>query len=116
MFMVHSAQKRIRPDLPLMCTPSPEFFEEGVLQQTVEKDGFCKEKITMLDKVWVVKDEENVAGLTALMSGPMMAKAREGYTAEEEAEWADSVSQSVKEEIEQFGGIGFEAHILLATK
>lgn len=116
MFIVHSAQKRIRPDLPLMPTPSPEFYEEGVLQQVVEKGGFCNDNITVNDSVLVVEDEENVAGLTALMSGPMMAKAREGYTADEEARWVDSVSQSVKEEIEQFGGIRFEAYILLATK
>jgi ubiquinone/menaquinone biosynthesis C-methylase UbiE len=27
MFIVHAAQKKIRPDLPLMPTPSPEFYE-----------------------------------------------------------------------------------------
>jgi hypothetical protein len=64
----------------------------------------------------VVADDENIAGLTTLMSGPMMKKARDGYTEEEEARWVESVSQSVKEEVEQFGGIRFEAYILLATK
>ncbi|RYP47060.1 hypothetical protein DL768_006855 [Monosporascus sp. mg162] len=116
MFIVHAAQKKIRPDLPLMPTPSPEFFEEGVLQKVVEEGGFAKDNITMVDKVLVVTDDENIAGLTMLMSGPMMSKAREGYTEEEEARWAESVSQSVKEEVEQFGGIRFEAYILLATK
>ncbi|KAK7755653.1 hypothetical protein SLS62_002264 [Diatrype stigma] len=115
-FIVHAAQKKIRPDLPLMLTPNPQFCEEGVLQKVVEEGGFAKDNITVVDKVLVVNDDENIAGLTQLMSGPMMAKAREGYTEEEEARWAPSVSQAVKEEVEQFGGIRFEAYILLATK
>ncbi|KAI1167356.1 S-adenosyl-L-methionine-dependent methyltransferase [Nemania serpens] len=116
MFIVHAAQKKIRPDLPLMPTPSPDFYEEGVLQRVVEEGGFAKEKITVFDKVLVVNDDENVAGLTMLMSGPMMGKAREGYTGEEQARWAEAVGQSVKEEVEQFGGIRFEAYVLLAAK
>jgi ubiquinone/menaquinone biosynthesis C-methylase UbiE len=116
MFIVHAAQKKIRPELPLMPTPSPEFYEEGVLQKVVEESGFAKGNITVVEKVLVVAEEENIAGLTMFMSGPMMTKARDGYTEEEQARWAESVSQSVKEEVEQFGGIRFEAYILLATK
>lgn len=116
MFIVHAAQKKIRPDLPLMPTPNPQFYEEGALQKVVEEGGFAKDNITVVDKVLVVDDGENIAGLTMLMSGPMMAKAREGYTAEEEARWVQSVSEAVKEEVEQFGGIRFDAYILLATK
>jgi ubiquinone/menaquinone biosynthesis C-methylase UbiE len=116
MFIVHAAQKRIRPDLPLMPTPSPEFYEEGVLQKVVEENGFAKDNLKLVEKVLVVSDDENIAGLTALLSGPMMAKAREGYTEEEAARWAEAVSQSVKEEVEQFGGIKFEAYVLLAAK
>lgn len=115
-FIVHAAQKRIRPDLPLMPMPSPEFCEGGVLQRVVEESGFAKDGITVTEKVLVVDDDENIAGLTMLTSGPMMAKAREGYTEEEEARWVESVNQSVKEEVQQFDGIRFEAYILLATK
>lgn len=115
-FIVHAAQKRIRPDLPLMPMPSPDFCEEGVLQKVVEEGGFAKDGITVTDKVLVVDDDENIAGLTMLMSGPMMAKAREGYTEEEEARWVESVKESVKEEVQKFGGVRFEAYILLATK
>lgn len=116
MSIVHAAQKKIRPDLPLMPTPSPQFYEEGVLQKVVEDSGFSKDNITMVDKVLVVADDENIAGLTMLMTGPMMSKAREGYTEEEEARWPGSVKQSVKEEVAQFGGIRFEAYVLLAAK
>ncbi|KAK9419510.1 putative Methyltransferase type 11 domain-containing protein [Seiridium unicorne] len=116
MFIVHAAQKKIRPDLPLMPTPSPEFSEEGVLRKVVEERGFAKNDITMVDRALVVADAENIAGLTMLMSGPMMSRAREGYSEEEESRWIESVNQSVKEEVEQFGGIRFEAYVLLATK
>jgi len=116
MFIVHAAQKKIRPDLPLMPTPSPEFYEEGVLQKVVEESGFAKDNITVVDKVLVVADDEDISGLAALMSGPMMARAREGYTEDEQARWAESVSQSVKEEVAQFGGVRFDAYVLLATK
>ncbi|KAI0553955.1 S-adenosyl-L-methionine-dependent methyltransferase [Xylaria curta] len=116
MLIVHAAQKKIRSDLPLMPSPGPQFYEEGVLQKVVEEGGFTRGKIAVTDKVLVVTKDENIAGLTALMSGPLMAKAREGYTAEQEAKWAESISQSVKEEVEQFGGIRFEAYVLLATK
>ncbi|KFY40657.1 hypothetical protein V495_05313, partial [Pseudogymnoascus sp. VKM F-4514 (FW-929)] len=116
MFIVHAAQKKIRPDLPLMPTPNPQFYQEGVLQKVVEEGGFAKENITVVDKVLVITDEQNIGGLTMLMSGPMMANARKGYTEEEEARWVESVKQSVKEEVEQFGGIRFEAYVLLATK
>jgi ubiquinone/menaquinone biosynthesis C-methylase UbiE len=116
MFIVHAAQKKIRPDLPLMPTPSPEFYEEGVLQKVVIEGGFSEDNIIMADKTLIITNEENIAGLIALMSGPMMKRAREGYTEEEEAKWADAIVQSVKEEVAEFGGIRFETYILLATK
>jgi hypothetical protein len=99
-----------------MPTPNPQFYQEGVLQKVVEEGGFAKDNIKVVDKVLVVTNDENIAGLTMLMSGPMMANARKGYTEEEEARWVESVKQSVKEEVEQFGGIRFEAYVLLATK
>ncbi|KAI0408256.1 S-adenosyl-L-methionine-dependent methyltransferase [Xylaria palmicola] len=116
MFIVQAAQKKIRPDLPLMPTPSPEFYEEGVLQKVVEEGGFTKDNISAGEKVLIVTDDENIIGLTMLMSGPMMIKAREGYTEKEEARWAESVKEAAKEEIQQFGGVRFEAYILLAAK
>ncbi|KAK6073148.1 methyltransferase type 11 [Seiridium cupressi] len=69
MFIVHAAQEKIRPDLPLMPTPSPEFSEVGVLRKVVEESGFAKNGITMVDRALVVADAENIAGLTMLMSG-----------------------------------------------
>ena len=98
-----------------MPTPRPEFYEEGVLQKVVEQDGFTNDDITVADKVLVI-DGENIAGLTMLMSGPIMIKAREGYSEEEETRWVESVNQSVKEEVAQFGSIRFEAYTLSATK
>jgi ubiquinone/menaquinone biosynthesis C-methylase UbiE len=115
-FIVHEAQKKLRPDLPLVPTPNREFSEEGVLQKVVEESGFAKDRIRVVEKTLVVTDDEDIAGLTTFMSGPLMSKAREGYTEEEQVRWAESVSKSVKEEIQEFGGIRFEAYVLLATK
>ncbi|GAW21258.1 hypothetical protein ANO14919_107760 [Xylariales sp. No.14919] len=116
MYIVHAAQQKIRPDLPLMPTPSPEFYEQGVLQKVVEEHGFAKDKVTVVEKTLLVTEEENIAGLTTLMSGDMMAKAREGYTEEQKSQWGESVQQSIKEEIEKFGGIRFDAYVLFAIK
>ncbi|PQE29402.1 methyltransferase type 11 protein [Rutstroemia sp. NJR-2017a WRK4] len=116
MFIVQAAQKKTRPDRPLMPTPNPEFFNEGVLEKVVEESGFAKEGIRVVDKTLVITDDEDIAGLTAFMSGPLMSKAREGYTEEEQARWPEAVSEAVREEVQEFGGIRFEAYVLLATK
>lgn len=116
MFIVHAAQKMIRPDLPLMPTPSPQFYEDGVLQKVVEEAGFSKQGITVVRKGLLVADDENKSGLAMLMSGPMMKKAREGYTEDEEARWQESIKRAIQEEVDQYGGIKFEAYVLLATK
>jgi ubiquinone/menaquinone biosynthesis C-methylase UbiE len=115
MFIVRAAQKKIRLDFSDsggMSTPSPEFYEEGVLQRVVQESGFTRTNITMIDKVLVVTEEDNIAGLTMLMSGPLMAKALEIFTEEEPAKWSEAVSQSVEEEVAKIGGIKFEAYVL----
>ncbi|KAI1261488.1 S-adenosyl-L-methionine-dependent methyltransferase [Xylariaceae sp. FL1019] len=114
--VIRAAQKKIRSDLPLMPVPNPQFFEEGELQKVVEASGFAKKNIKLVEKSLIVSDPQNIAGLTTFMCGPLMVKAREGYTAEEEARWPEAISQAVKEEIDEFGGIRFDAYVLLATK
>ncbi|KAK5632206.1 hypothetical protein RRF57_007920 [Xylaria bambusicola] len=115
--IVHSAQEKIHPGRSLpMPMPNPQFLEEEVLQKVVEEGGFAEDNIKVIDKTLLIKDDENIAGLTTFMSGPMMAKAREGYTEAEELRWATEVKTSVTEEIKEYGGIKFEAYILLATK
>ncbi|KAI3397449.1 hypothetical protein diail_10780 [Diaporthe ilicicola] len=79
MFIVHAAQKKIRPDQPLMPIPGPEFCEEGVLQKVVEEGGFAKDDIAIIDKVLIVGGDENIAGLAMLMSGPMMIQGARGF-------------------------------------
>ena len=111
--IVHAAQRKLRPDTPdtaLMPVPGPQFYEEGVLQKVVEEAGFTKANITATQKELLVTEEDNIAGLTALMYGPLMAKAREGFTEEEQAKWGEAVSQSVKEEVAKNGCIRFEAY------
>ena len=115
--IVKAAQEKTRPDsVPYMPTPNPQFFEEGVLQKAVEEGGFSKDIITVIDKVFTVTDEQKIAGLKMLMSGPFMAKAREGYTEAEEASWASNIKLAVADEIQKYGGVRFEVYILLAAK
>ncbi|KAI0147440.1 S-adenosyl-L-methionine-dependent methyltransferase [Xylariaceae sp. FL1272] len=114
--IIQAAQKKMRPDLPLMPVPNPQFLEQGEVQRVVEAGGFAKENIQVVEKSLVVSDVENIAGLTTFMCGPLMVQARAGYTEEEQARWPEAVSQAVKEETDEFGGIRFEAYILLATK
>lgn len=119
MFIVRSAQKKVRPlisDDALMPVAGPEFLEEGILQKVVEEGGFAKAKITTVDKVLVVTEEDRIVGLTMLMSGPLMSKARESFTDEEQGKWGEAIGEAIKEEIALNGGIRFEAYVLLATK
>lgn len=114
--IVHAAQKAIRPDLPPLPTPGAQFFEDGVLQRVVEEGGFAKENVTVHNRDFLVSSEENLAGLKAMMSGPLMKRAREGFTEEEEAKWAGAIERAVSEEVSNFGGIKFGIFELLATK
>ena len=64
----------------------------------------------------LITDDVNKGGLIALMTGPMLQRARQGYTEEEEARWADAIAQAAEEEVADFGGIRFESYALLAIK
>ncbi|KAI0156142.1 hypothetical protein BJ166DRAFT_594339 [Pestalotiopsis sp. NC0098] len=114
--VIHAAQTKIRPDLPLMPTPRPEYSEEGVLQKVIIDNGFSKENVQSFQRELIVSDVQNIAGLTGLMSGPLMLRARQEYTIEEEAIWPKTIKECVDEEVKLFGGIRFEFYAVLATK
>ncbi|KAH8174610.1 methyltransferase domain-containing protein [Sarocladium implicatum] len=114
--IVRAAQAMIRPDLPQMPAPGPQFLEEGVLEKVVAEGGFDKETMNLTRKTLIVEGGEDLEGLMALFKGPMMQKAREGYSDEEEGRWAECVEKVVQDEISENGGIKFEAYVLLAVK
>lgn len=114
--IVRTAQSMIRPDLPQMPAPGPQFLEEGVLEKVVQEGGFNKDKMSLTRRTLVVEGGEDLEGLMALFKGPMMQKAREGYSEEEEGKWAECVEKVVRNEISENGGIKFEAYVLLAVK
>ncbi|KAF7560789.1 hypothetical protein G7046_g3359 [Stylonectria norvegica] len=111
--VIHAAQKLIRPDLPPMKTPHPEFLDEGVLAKLAVEAGFSQSSLTVSQRAVMVGGAE-LEGLRGFMLGPMTRMARAGYTAEEEARWPDAIAQAVREEGE--GGVRFEVWVVLARK
>ncbi|KAH6679947.1 S-adenosyl-L-methionine-dependent methyltransferase [Plectosphaerella plurivora] len=113
---IHGAQALVRPDLPRMWIPRPEFFEEGVLEKLAIEAGFEADKIQVLQKTVIVKGEELHEGLKVFMQGDMMKPARQGWTDEEEARWPAAVEEAIQGEVDAFGGVKFEAWLVLAKK
>lgn len=114
--LVHAAQAIVRPDLPRLKIPHPEFFEEGVLEKTTAEAGFDSAKFKLLEKSVVVSGPELDYGLKMFMLGPLMKPARAGFTEEDEKRWPGAVDEVIKKEVETYGGVKFDAWVLLALK
>ncbi|KAJ4022497.1 hypothetical protein NW752_000298 [Fusarium irregulare] len=114
--LIHAAQAVVRPDLPPLKMPHPEFFREGVLEKTTAEAGFDSSKFKLLEKTVVVSGSELDAGLKLFMLGPLMAPARAGFTEEDEKKWPGAVDEVIKKEVETYGGVRFDAWVLLAQK
>ncbi|RGP64841.1 methyltransferase type 11 [Fusarium longipes] len=114
--LVHAAQAIVRPDLPRLKMPHPEFFEQGVLEKTAVEAGFDTSEFTLLEKSIVVSGPELDDGLKKFMLGPLMGPARAGFTEEDEKKWPAAVDEVIEKEVEIHGGIRFDAWVLLARK
>ncbi|RBR22077.1 uncharacterized protein FIESC28_04582 [Fusarium coffeatum] len=114
--LIHAAQAIVRPDLPPLKMPHPEFLEEGVLEKTTAEAGFDSSKFKLLEKSVVVSGSELNDGLKLFMLGPLMAPARAGFTEEDEKKWPGAVDEVIKKEVETYGGVRFDAWVLLAQK
>ncbi|KAM0188718.1 hypothetical protein ACHAPA_000559 [Fusarium lateritium] len=115
--LIHAAQAIVRPDLPPLKMPHPEFFEEGVLEKTVAEGGFASSRFKLLEKTVVVSGPELDEGLKLFMLGDLMRPARAGFTEEEEKKkWPEAVDEVLKKEVETYGGVKFESWVLLAQK
>jgi SAM-dependent methyltransferase len=114
--LIHAAQAIVRPDLPPLKMPHPEFFEEGVLERTVAEGGFDSSNFKLLEKTVVVSGPELDEGLKLFMLGDLMRPARAGFTEEEEKRWPEAVEEVLKKEVEAYGGVKFESWVLLAQK
>lgn len=115
--VVRRAQALVRPDLPPMPSPGEQFLNEGVLKQALVEGGFAEDKIAVVSEELVIKEgSEEIGGLRGFLLGPFMKRARNGWTEDEEERWPEVVEEAIKEEVERFGGIKFEAWVAMATK
>ncbi|KAF9768662.1 hypothetical protein IL306_013972 [Fusarium sp. DS 682] len=114
--LIRAAQAIIRPDLPPLKMPHPEFFEPGVLEKTTVEAGFDSSKFKLLEGSIHVSGPELDDGLKKFMLGDLMRPARAGYTDEEENRWPEAIDEVLKKEVETHGGIKFETWVLLAQK
>lgn len=114
--LIHAAQAIVRPDLPPLKLPHPEFFELGVLEKTTAEAGFDSANFKLLEKSIVVSGPELDDGLKKFMLGPLMAPARAGFTEEDEKKWPLAVDEVIKKEVEIHGGVKFDGWVLLVQK
>lgn len=114
--VIHAAQALVRPDLPPMALPHPEFLQQGVLEKTAVEAGFARDAIQVKEESIVVSGLELDEGLKKFILGDFTRPARQGWSDEEVGRWPDAVEQAIQEEIEAFGGIKFEAWVVITKK
>ncbi|KAH8888035.1 S-adenosyl-L-methionine-dependent methyltransferase [Thozetella sp. PMI_491] len=114
--VIHAAQALVRPDLPPMKVPHPEFLQEGVLEKHAVEAGFNPSGIKVLQRSLAVSGPELEEGLKPFMLGDFTKLARAGWTEDEASRWPEVIDQVVKKELDAYGGVKFEAWIVLAKK
>jgi ubiquinone/menaquinone biosynthesis C-methylase UbiE len=112
---VHVAQSLVRPDLPPMPIPGSHFMHEGVLRDFVIKAGFNEEKVQVHHDETIRKDED-LEGMRDFMLGDISKMATKDWTDEEKGRWPSAVDEAIQKEVEQYGGIQFEAWTVIAHK
>ena len=118
--VVHAAQQKVRPDLPVMKIPGAEFMQEGYLASMVNEVFFSgdeNKKMQVIKVRHVVTDKEDLDGLKDFMLGKFTDVARKGWSEEEVKKWPEAVEEALKEEAEsQGGGVGAEAWAVTVEK
>ena len=101
---VHAAQRAVRPDLPVMPLPGQQFLNEGVLAGLVEKAGFAKDRIQVLQREFVAKDAA-LQGLKEFMLTNFGSMATKEWPGEDKEKWDEAVDRAVKSEVDRYGGM-----------
>ncbi|KAK3366287.1 S-adenosyl-L-methionine-dependent methyltransferase [Lasiosphaeria ovina] len=112
--VVRAAQALVRPDLPPMAYPHPEFWQPGVLAALAVEAGFDEANVTVLEKSVAVGPGPQLDGLRGFWASDFVKPARVGWTDEEVARWPAAVEQAVQAEIDARGGVLFQAYVVLA--
>ena len=113
--VIHQAQKAVRPDLPLMEVPHPEFLEKGYLARQLIEAGSEGGKMKVVEKSVVARGED-LDGLVNFMSGGFTAPARAGWGDDDAKRWNEALADAVDREKKEHGGIKMEAWVAIARK
>lgn len=113
--LLQAAQRKVRPDMPVLDIVQVEFTGEGALAEIVVRAGFKEEGVRVLTKRVVVTGE-NLEGLQGFFVGGISNPAMKGWSEEEVARWPEAAEEAVREEVEKEGGVLFEAWVVLARK
>ncbi|RMJ19258.1 hypothetical protein CDV36_001103 [Fusarium kuroshium] len=114
--VIHAAQALVRPDLPPMKIPNPQFMEEGYLEKITAEAGFDSSKMQMSTWKIIVKGPELDDGLKKFILSDFTRPARAGWTDEEVGRWPEAVDKAIQKEIDAYGGVKFETWVVLARK
>lgn len=114
--VIHAAQALVRPDLPPMKIPNPQFFEEGYLQKISAEAGFDPSKMQLSQWTIIVKGPELDDGLKKFILSDFTRPARAGWTDEEVSRWPEAVDKAIQKEVDAYGGVKFESWVVLASK
>ncbi|KAJ3463276.1 hypothetical protein MRS44_008062 [Fusarium solani] len=114
--VIHAAQALVRPDLPPMKVPNPQFFEEGYLQKISAEAGFDPSKMQLSQWTIIVKGPELDDGLKKFILSDFTRPARAGWTDEEVSRWPEAVDKAIQKEIDAYDGVKFESWVVLASK
>ena len=113
--VLHAAQARVRPDLPVLPLPGAQFLQEGVLAQTLVDAGFAKEKITVTQQTVLVTGD-NLESLKSFMLDTSFMLATKEWTEDDKKKFPEAVDAAFKSETDEHGGVLFVMWAALATK
>lgn len=113
--VIHVAQGIVRPDLQRMPLPGAHFLKEGVLAKMVVEAGFSEANVQVSQRE-IVQKGEDVQGMKEFMLADFSTMATRGWSDEEQQRWPVAVEEAIRREVEEYGGIKFEAWTVIARK
>lgn len=115
--MVRTAQRRIKPDGPVMPYPHTELGDGEAVKELMKKAGFNETRIRILEKSVEINDMIDIAGLREFMNSEMVTgQAHIEWSNDEKEKWEDTVNTIVEEEVAEYGGIRFVSYGVIGRK
>ena len=114
--VIHQAQSLVRPDLPLEIFSSLDFSGESVLFRFVVEAGFSEAKVEVRQERTVRKAEHIEEMKKLILWDGFRDAMTKGWTDEEKGKWPAAVEEAIQKDVEQYGGVLFEAWTATAYK